>query len=463
MSALTFAVRAAPCAALCTALLLSSGCAPPEEDGGDGGLVFWTPHVTPDRLAQQEATARAFTEETGIEVNVVPMSAADQNQSMVSGAVSGDVPDVVLIAPDQASAWHDQGLLDTDVPADAVEALGASTFSGRAMDMVTLDGGPVAVPSDGWGQVLVYRTDLFEKAGLDPPETLADVAQAAELLDSGDRAGIVLGTAPGDPFTTQTLEAVLLAGGCELVDGTGTVALESPECVGALEKYARMAGASVPGDQDVETTRAAYLAGEAAMLFWGSHIFDELAGLAPDFPPTCDECAGDPAFLAERSAAVGALRTPTGSAAQYGLTLNLGVPRGADTASARRYIEYLLGPAYTEVLAVSPEGRIPMRTGTADDPQAYTRAWAELPAGEDDATRAPLSDFYDEATVRGIAESAQGFRRWGLGTRHAAFAGALASQNTLAQEVGPLFDGAAPADVARAMADGARAVQADVE
>ena len=458
MAALTRAV----CAALCAALLLSAGCR--AQDGErDGALVFWTPHVTPDRLAQQEATARAFTEETGIEVEVVPMAAEDQNQSMVSGAVGGNVPDVVLIAPDQAAAWHAQGLLDTEVPAEVVESLGPATFSGRAMDMVTPDGGPVAVPSDGWGQVLVYRTDLFEEAGLEPPETLADVAQAAEVLDTEGRAGIVLGTAPGAPFTTQTLEAVLLAGGCELVDRTGAVALESPQCVGALEKYARMAGASVAGDQDVETTRAAYLAGEAAMLFWGSHIFDELAGLAPDFPPTCDECADDPAFLAENSAAVGALRTPTGTAAQYGLTLNLGVPRGADTASARRFVEYLLGPGYLELLGVSPEGRIPMRTGTADDPEAYTRAWADLPAGEDDATRAPLSEHYDEATVRGIAESAQGFRRWGFGTEHAAFAGALASQNTLAQEVGPLLDGAAPADVARAMADGARAVQADVE
>src|SRR5690606_38173130 len=110
-------------------------------------------------------------------------------------------------APDQAAAWHAQGLLDTEVPAEVVESLGPATFSGRAMDMVTPDGGPVAVPSDGWGQVLVYRTDLFEEAGLEPPETLADVAQAAEVLDTEGRAGIVLGTAPGAPFTTQTLEA----------------------------------------------------------------------------------------------------------------------------------------------------------------------------------------------------------------------------------------------------------------
>ncbi|WP_017627143.1 ABC transporter substrate-binding protein [Nocardiopsis chromatogenes] len=445
-------------AAAAALLLPLAACQAPEDDGA---LVFWTPHVTPDRLAQQEATAAAFTEETGIGVDVVPMSAEDQNQSMAVGSASGDVPDVVLLAPDQAAAWSAQGVLDTATADAVVQELGPGTFSRNALDMVTFEGVPAAVPSDGWGQVLVYRADLFERAGLDPPATLEDVAQAAGKLDGDGRAGIVLGTRPGDPFTTQTVEALLLAGGCELVDGAGEVALESPACVAALDAYARMAEASVPGDQDVETTRAAYLSGEAAMLFWGSHIYDELAGLAPDFPPTCPECSDDRGFLAENSGTVGALTAPDGSPVQYGLTLNLGVPVGADTADARAFVEYLMGPGYVESLEVSPEGRVPVRPGTPEAPDVYADAWSELPTGEDDDTRAPLSEFYGEAVIGDIVEGAQSFRRWGYGTEHAAFAGPLAAENTLAREVGPLFEGEEPAVVAASMADAARAVQAD--
>lgn len=441
-------------------LLPLAACQAPEDDGT---LVFWTPHVTPDRLAQQEATAAAFTEETGIEVDVVPMSAEDQNQSIAVGAASGDVPDVVLLAPDQAASWTAQGVLDTETADAVVQELGPDTFSRNALDMVTFEGVPSAVPSDGWGQVLVYRADLFEQAGLEPPTTLEDVADAAQELDGDGRAGIVLGTAPGDPFTTQTVEALLLAGGCELVDDAGEVALEAPECVDALDAYARMAEASVPGDQDVETTRAAYLSGEAAMLFWGSHIYDELAGLAPDFPPTCPECSDDPEFLAENSGTVGALTAPDGSPVQYGLTLNLGVPVGADTADARAFVEYLMGPGYVESLEVSPEGRVPVRPGTPDDPEVYADAWSELPTGEDDDARAPLSEFYGEAVIGDIVEGAQSFRRWGYGTEHAAFAGPLAAENTLAGEIGPLFEGEDPAVVAASMAEAAREVQADTE
>ncbi|ASU84750.1 hypothetical protein CDO52_19820 [Nocardiopsis gilva YIM 90087] len=450
-------------------LLLGAACAP-DDGGGQGAVTFWTPHVTPDRLAQQEATAARFTEETGIDVDVVAMAADDQNQALVTGAASGDVPDVILLAPDQAAAWTAQGLLDTDTAGAVIAELGRDTFSDHALDMVTTDGAPAAVPSDGWGQVLVYRTDMFEAAGLEPPRTIEDIADAAEQLSSDGVAGIVLGTKPGDPFTTQTLEALLLGGGCDLVDDAGEVALDAPECARALDAYARMADASVGGDQDVETTRAAYLSGRSAMLFWGSHIFDELAGLAPDFPPTCQECADDPAFLAANSGVVTGLLPPgaDGSrdpdeARQYGLTLNLGVPRGADTESARKFIEFLLSDGYMDTLAVSPEGRIPVRMGTAEDPTAFADAWASLPAGEDEDARRPLSDFYDQATMSSIVQGAQSFQRWGYGTEHAAFAGALAAQNTLSRELGPLFDGADPNDVARRMGEAARDVQADVD
>ncbi|GAB3205135.1 ABC transporter substrate-binding protein [Marinactinospora thermotolerans] len=454
--------RAALAPAAVVALLLATACAGGGDDE-DGALTFWTSHVTPDRIAQQEATAHRFTQETGIAVNVVPMAAADQNQALVTGAASGDVPDVVMLAPDQAAAWSRQGLLDTEVATATVERLGRATFNERALEMVTVDGTIAAVPSDGWGQVLLYREDLFAAAGLEPPETLHDVAAAAEALDTDGVAGIVLGTKPGDPFTTQTLEALLLANGCRLTDGAGEISLGSPACVEGLELYARLAAASVPGDQDVESTRAAYLAGESAMLFWGTHIFDELAGLAPDFPPTCDECARDPRFLADNSGVALLADGARGGGGQYGVTLNLGVPHGADTAKARRFIEFLLGDGYLETLGVSPEGRVPMRSGTPEEPSAFTDAWADLPTGESEETRTPLSRVYDEATISAILDGAGSFQRWGYGGPDAVLAGSLASQNALVQELGTLLSGGDAREYAEDMTRIAEEVRTDIE
>ena len=58
------------------------------------------------------------------------------------------------------------------------------------------------------------------------------------------------------------------------------------------------------GAQDVDTTRASYFAGQAAMIIWSSFILDEMAGLRNDALPTCPECKDDPAFLPKNSGVV---------------------------------------------------------------------------------------------------------------------------------------------------------------
>ena len=68
-----------------------------------------------------------------------------------------------------------------------------------------------------------------------------------------------------------------------MVDDGGRVALDSPACVAAFAFYDDLIrNHSVAGAQDVDTTRATYFAGKAAMVIWSSFILDELAGLVPD-------------------------------------------------------------------------------------------------------------------------------------------------------------------------------------
>src|SRR5699024_3559167 len=78
-----------------SAALALAACSGGGEEGGDGGeasgpITFWTPHVQPDRMAAQQEIAAAFTEESGVEVEVVAMAGADQDQALVTGAASGD-------------------------------------------------------------------------------------------------------------------------------------------------------------------------------------------------------------------------------------------------------------------------------------------------------------------------------------------------------------------------------------
>jgi hypothetical protein len=71
-------------------------------------------------------------------------------------------------------------LLDTGAAKAVVDQLGAGTFSPRALELTAQEGTHLAVPSDGWAQLLFYRKDLFDKAGLPAPDPVYPVVGRVE-------------------------------------------------------------------------------------------------------------------------------------------------------------------------------------------------------------------------------------------------------------------------------------------
>ena len=453
-------------ASAAAALTLTACTGKPGDNGTDpdsneqaASIVFWTPQVTPDRLDAQEQIAAAFEDETGIAVEVVPLGAADQNQALVTGAASGDVPDVILHAPDQTAAWRDQGLLDTELAQSIVDELGVDTFNERALEFVSLAGEIGAVPSDGWVHLITYRADLFEAAGVDVPTNLDDLADAAAALADTGVSGIALGTQPGTPSSTEAVESIFLAAGCQLVED-GEVTIDSDECTDAAAGFKRLADSSLAGQFDVPSARAAYLNGTAAMLLFSTHILDELAGLDPANPPTCAECADNPAFLAENSQFITVL--DESNPAQYGSTLNFGVPVGANATEARMFIEYMLNDGYIDNLAMATEGRLPLRLGTPDEPTRFIDEWGTLPFGVERAEGLSVADVYGEDVVASILDGMNAISRWGYGTPEAPLAGAAFSQNVLSQNLAQLLAGTPADEVTATMAEQVRALQVEL-
>ncbi|WP_050304861.1 ABC transporter substrate-binding protein, partial [Mycobacterium tuberculosis] len=370
---------AAPLAAL-AALSLLAGCSAATDDTAteEQSIVFWTPQTTPERLAAQEAVADAFTEETGIAVEIVPMAGADQDQALVTGAASGDVPDVILHASTQTGAWTSQGLLDTAAASAVVDALDPATFNENALSAVTIDGEIAGVPSDGWSHVIAYRADLLEEAGVEIPTSVEELADAATAVkEKLGITGLAFGTQAGTASATEGIQSLFQSAGCELVED-GEVTVDSSACVTAAEHFLTLRNSSTAGDFDVTSARAAYLNGDAAMLLFSTHILDELAGLDPATPATCPECAATPDFLAQNTGFVTALGDEP---RQYGAVLSYGIPTGARAEAAQEYIEFVLDEGYADTLGVATEGRIPLRNGTADDPEAFAAAWGGLGIG----------------------------------------------------------------------------------
>jgi len=454
------AQRLAAPLAVVAAFGLLAGCSAGTDDTGsegDGGsVVFWTPQATPERLAAQEAVAAAFTEETGIEVEVVPMAAADQDQALVTGSATGDVPDVILHSSSQTGAWTSQGLLDAEAAAATVDALGLETFNEHAIEAVTIDDQIAAVPSDGWTHLIAYRSDLLEQAGVNVPTNVEELADAATAVKENlGITGLAFGTQAGTASATEGIQSIFQSAGCELVV-EGEVTIDSDACTDAAEQFLRLRDSSVAGDFDVTSARAAYMNGDAAMLLFSTHILDELAGLDEATPATCPECTDQPTFLADNTEFVTVLGED--DPAQYGAILGYGIPAGADTDAAQQYIEYVMSTGYVDTLAVATEGRIPLRNGSADDPTEFIEAWGGLGIGP--GQEMTSVELYGEEFVDEIRDGINSVYLWGMGTPDATLAGLVSSQGVLSGQIEQLYNGVPAAEVTAAMKAAVEEVQA---
>lgn len=451
---------AAAMAAVCVTALALTGCTSSgDDDGGDAGITFWLQEDLPDRVAATQEIVDAFTDETGIEVEVVSVAEDQFAQLITSSAAAGDLPDVIGgISLPQVRTLSANEFVDTDAVAATIDALDPSTFSENALALTSDGDTSLAVPSESWTQMLFYRTDLFEAAGLDAPDSYESILEAAKTLDSPEVAGFVGATAPGDAFTEQTFEQIALGNGCELVNEDGDVELDSDACVGAFEFYGELTGDySVPGAQDVDTTRATYFAGDAAMFIWSSFVLDELAGLREDAKPSCPECLADPAFLAANTGVVTSIAGPDAdAAAQFGEITSWTITEGANTEASQSFVEYMMSDGYEPWIAIAPEGKVPVRTGSPEAPTQFSDMWATLPAGVD--TKAPLSDFYAPEVLEAVAAGPEDLARWGITQGQGSLLGALQGELPVSTAVSDVAQGGDPAEAASTAAETVRSI-----
>lgn len=459
----TLRVAAAALTGLVTLLAVgaTAGCAGQTQRSSDTSITVWSLENNAERVRLIQQNLARFTQHTGIRVRLVPVD-MDQFPSLVtSAAAADDLPDVIgVVGLAHVRQLSVNQLLHPTAVGEVVQALGRQTFLPRALRLTADRGRQLAVPSDGWGQILVYRRDLFAAAGLAPPEDYQRLLAAARALHRPGRAGIALATAPDATMTQETFEHLALANGCQLTDRTGRVALDSPACVQALRLYTELARSySVPGSQNVESTRATYFSGRAAMVLWSSFLLDELAGLRNNARPSCQQCRADPGFLARNSGVVTRLRGPLGGEpAQYGEITSWTVTAHARTAPAKRLIEYMMSEGYPDWLRMAPEGKFPVRAGIRTDPQRYTRAWAQAEAGVD--TKAPLSRFYGPQVLAALGASPGSFQRWGLEQGQGDLVGGILGELPVPRTIAELAGSGG--DLDRAVAAGARQTTEEV-
>jgi multiple sugar transport system substrate-binding protein len=392
--------------ALCTAFLAMA--LPAAAD-----IRFWTTEEQPERLAVQQAMADAFEADTGIAVEVIPVTESDLGTRATAAFAAGDLPDVIYHTLQYALPWAEAGILDPEAATEVIEELGPDTFAPGALALAATEGGWASVPVDGWTQMIVYRKDLFEAAGLAPPNSYANVLAAVEALHNPpEMFGFVAATKVDENFMSQVLEHVFLANGATPVDAHGFKGFDTDRTVEVLEFYKAIAEASPPGELYWDQSRTLYFNGNAAMIIWSPFILDEMAGLRDAAPVTITD---DPTSreLAQKTGIVTRFAGPSNpDGAAWGDIRYLGVTADANTDVAAEFVMFAMSEGYESTLAIAPEGKFPVRRGDAEDPEKFVKAWRALPVGVD--RKAPLTELYAAETIEEIVGGLDSAARWGV-------------------------------------------------
>ena len=253
--------------------------------GGEGGesetlRVTLANHVWTDIIKER---IPEFEEESGLTVELTQLG-EDQlsDQYNVKLNAGTDEIDVMMYRPLQEGKLFAQNGYLANIT-DRVEENGDwqwSDFQAGPVDSTTYEAQVVGVPTITEQEVLYYRTDLLEQAGLEVPQTLDDLETAAAAISEANPgvAGFVARTARSAAVTQ--FSSFLYSFGGDFIDDDGNAVIDSPE---AKEAYAYYGGLlndygpeNVSTDMSWPEAAAIFAQGNAAFYTDASSLYKNL-------------------------------------------------------------------------------------------------------------------------------------------------------------------------------------------
>ncbi len=197
------------------------------------------------------ALVAPWEEATGHTVTLVPMPSSTTDQfgqyRLWLAAGNGDV-DIyqtdVIWAPQLADHFVDL----SDAAGDLVERHFPSIIESQ-----TVDGSLVALPIYTDAPALYYRRDLLEKHGATVPTTWEELTVTAQTIQDAERAegqsdlwGFVWQGNSYEGLTCNALEWVKSSGGGQIIEPDGTISINNPNAVAAIDLVAQWPGTISP-------------------------------------------------------------------------------------------------------------------------------------------------------------------------------------------------------------------------
>ena len=212
-------------------------------DESTGPITMILSGTVYNAMGGEEGLVTAFTEETGIEVQVVTAEIPDLYQKQNAAfATGGDTYDVVAF-DDSASTptlWAELAPLN-DYIEESGEDYDYEDFISTGRDISVDDEGNIfGIPNRLSAYIVYYRSDILEELGYDEFPTTWDEALAfGEAATTDQRAGLMQRGASPDSGV-DFLTYLVSHNGRLLSDDNSTCLLTSPEAVQAAETFVRV-------------------------------------------------------------------------------------------------------------------------------------------------------------------------------------------------------------------------------
>lgn len=345
--------------------------------------------VKSSQFEAHEARLAAFEEATGIDVVYDYVPFPNMKEALTTEMVAGGGDYDVVSIMDQ---WVPSLQMLLQPITEEIEAQGTDLgdFPKAHLRHGMIDGELVGLPVRGHVQLLFYRTDLLEAAGVTPPQTWEEMVTAAKAIqEATDAAGVAL---PYGKLNGQNLMVwmnLLWGKGGDLFDADGNPIFNSDAGVAATDMYVGFlqddqiapAGSAVFVEQDAVNS---FKQGNSAMLPVWWWVRSQLTD--PEQSKLTAEQVG---FTALPSIA-GSDRTT------YTNTWIFGVTEGSDSkGAAAEYLGWLTDPALEREVLLDPNLNevVAVHMSNLTDPEVNARWGGMHQAAADALATAEGVDF----------------------------------------------------------------------
>jgi ABC-type glycerol-3-phosphate transport system substrate-binding protein len=208
---------------------------PPEEASGTVRVLM---EEVPDTDVVESMVSDFEREYPDITMEIEALPYDQMRDRLVSSFLAAEPTyDLIVVDNPWMVDFVEGGFLTPlDERIDAVEGYDFEDFSEPLRAIAEVEGETYGVPFYNYALALVYREDLYDQAGLQPPESLEELKQAADELTDDGRAGIAMQPQRGYKIFEEWGNFLLAAGG-QIQDEEGNVTLDTPEAREALEAY----------------------------------------------------------------------------------------------------------------------------------------------------------------------------------------------------------------------------------